>query len=266
MRWVLRPRYLFVMGGHRHLRIESGFGARRTALVLGVALAHAGCALDSRELLDEAASGGSSGSAGAASFAGASGAGSPPPGWNAPPPPACVYQGDAVDEGCETLVSNPGFDSSVDGWPAQMPSVLVDWSKRDAMDAAESGSLTVDSTLFSEDAQGVVILGAVQCVPVTGGGVYDVRADAFIPEQDVDGAAGVTTLFYKNSSCDAGVAGTDLSYTTPLVTVVGKWTEVSGRFIAPAGVRSMQVELVVGKHFAPRSFKASFDNVLVQPK
>jgi hypothetical protein len=134
------------------------------------------------------------------------------------------------------------------------------------MDAAESGSITVDSTLFSEEAEGVVILGAVQCVPATGGAVYDVRADAFIPKQDVEGAAGVTMLFYKNANCDAGVSGTDLSYTTPLVTAVTKWTEISGRFIVPNGVGSMQVELVVGKHFAPRSFKALFDNVLVQAK
>jgi hypothetical protein len=250
------------MGGLAQSSIEPRFGVR-PILVLLAGLALPACTLDSRELSPEASAGKSS----APSFAGTSNAGnSPPPGWDAPAPPACVYQGDEVEPGCETLVSNPGFDSTAEGWPGQIPSVLVGWSKRDAADAESSGSLTVDSTLFSEDADGVVILGAVQCVPVLGGSVYDVRADAFIPEQEAEGAAGLTMLFYKNTDCNAGVAGTDLSFTTPLVTAVGKWSEVSGRFIAPDDVGSMQVELVVGKHFAPRSFKALFDNVLVQAK
>jgi hypothetical protein len=252
------------MGGLSHFSIESRLGEWRTALVLLAVLAQPACALDNRQLSQD--EGGSGGKGSAPSFAGGGAGGSAPAGWNAPAPPACVYQGEEVEPGCETLVSNPGFDSTVEGWPGQIPSVVVGWNERDAAEAPESGSITVDSTLFSEDAEGVVILGAVQCVPAEGGAVYDVRADTFIPEQAADGAAGLTMLFYKNADCNAGVAGTDLSFTTPLTTAVDKWTEVSGRFIVPPGVGSMQVELVVGKHFAPRSFKALFDNVLVQAK
>lgn len=235
----------------------------RLALALLALLALPACALDSREL---SPNGGGAGSNSAPGFAGTGVGGNPPAGWNAPPPPACVYHDDEVEPGCETLVSNPGFDKTAEGWPGQIPSVVVGWSERDAAGGSQSGSIKVDSTLFSEDAEGVVILGAVQCVEAEGGGVYDVRADAFIPQQEAEGAAGLTMLFYKNDECDAGAGGTDLSFTTPLVTDVDKWSEVSGRFIVPPGVGSMQVELVVGKHFAPRSFKALFDNVLVQAK
>ncbi len=254
----------FSMRGPSQTSIVSRFGEWRTALLLAAAFAQSACALDDRELSRDAVGGGGTGSA--PSLGGTAGGSNAPVGWNAPAPPACVYHGDEVEPGCETLVDNPGFDESVDGWPGQIPSVVVGWNELDAADRAESGSIKVDSTLFSEDAEGVVILGAVQCVPAVGGGVYDVRADAFIPPQEAEGAAGLTILFYKNAKCDAGVAGTDLSFTTPLVTDVDRWTEVSGRFIVPPEVTSMQVELVVGKHFAPRSFNALFDNVLVQAK
>jgi hypothetical protein len=252
------------MGGLSQSSVESRLCDWRARLVVLAVLALPACALDQRELSQEGDGGGRGGSA--PSTGGTGAGGNAPPGWNAPPPPACVYHGEEVEPGCETLVENPGFDTTAEGWPGQIPSVVVGWNDLDAAGGAESGSIKVDSTLFSEDAEGVVILGAVQCVPAEGGGVYDVRADAFIPKQDAEGAAGLTMLFYKNTTCDAGVAGTDLSFTTPLVTDVDKWVEVSGRFIAPSGVGSMQVELVVGKHFAPRSFKALFDNVLVQAK
>jgi len=251
------------MGGLPHHSIKPSCFDPRAALLVLASFASAACALDRRELLtDDGAAGKNS----VPSFGGSGGSSNGPPGWDAPAPPACVYQGGSVEPGCETLVSNPGFDSTVEDWPGLTPSVLVNWSERDATDAKTSGSANVDVVLFSEDAEGVVILGAVQCVPASGGGVYDLRADAFIPEQEAEGAAGLTVLFFKNETCDNGTAGSDLSYTTPLVSTVGKWTEVSGRFVAPADVESMQVRLVVGKLYAPRSFKALFDNVLVQAK
>jgi hypothetical protein len=255
-----------IMVGFSEVRIIRRQAARLRgcAALLWLLPLHA-CALDSRDLLATQQSSAGSGVGGSANAAGASAS---TPGWDSPPPPDCVYVGRAVDPGCETLVTNPGFDQSADGWPPETLSVLVGWNEQDATASPASGSIAVDSTLYSTDVttEGQVILGALQCVGATPGKVYDVRADVFIPEQNDEGRAGLSVLFYKTTNCNAGLAGTDLSFTSELLSAVGVWTPVSGRFVVPADVGSMEVELVVGKQFAPRSFKALFDNVLVQAK
>jgi hypothetical protein len=242
------------------------FDARVLAALLAVALQTA-CALDNRELLqdDVVAGSGGGGNVGGGTAGTDSGRA---PGWDAPFPPDCVYAGHSIDAGCETLVSNPGFDRNADGWPPQQSTVSVGWSEQDRMESPSSGSIAVDSTLFNEEVKnGQVILGALQCVGTIAGGVYDIRADAFIlPDQTTEGSAGLIAQFYKNSNCSAGIAGSDQSYSAKFIVDVGEWTPISGRFQVPADVGSMQVMLVVGKQFAPRSFKALFDNVLVQPK
>lgn len=107
----------------------------------------------------------------------------------------------------------------------------------------------------------------MQCVRARAGAVYDVSADLFIPEQETVGRAGVSVFFYeKSSDCNAGMGGTDLSFTTKLVDKQEEWAKVGGRFVVPAGVNSMQVRLIAAKAIAPRAFLALFDNVLVQAK
>ena len=235
----------------------------RSALVLAVAASLGACGLDERVLLTADASGGSA-SGGAGSAGSSSGAGQPP-GWDAPAPPDCAYVGEAVAAGCETLVSNPGFDQGVVGWPGESLSMQISWADQDAAASTTSGSLSVDNTLFG-DAAGEVISGALQCIGATPGAVYDMAADVFIPAQSAAGRAGLSVFFYKMADCNASHSGTDMSFTTDLVQDTEVWTPVSGRFVVPNGFNSMEVRLVAGKDFKLRSFKVLFDNVLVQRK
>ncbi len=231
----------------------------RSALLLSLAACLGACGLDERELLTTQVSGGSaSGGTGSSS-------GGRAPGWDAPGPPDCAYVASVVEDGCETLVSNPGFDKGVFGWPGESLSMQVAWSDQDAAESAKSGALSVDNTLFG-DAAGEVISGALQCIGATSGAVYDIAAKVLIPEQSANGRAGLSVFFYKKGDCNASLGGTDMSFTTDLTTETKVWIPVSGRFVVPDGFNSMEVRLVSGKDFKLRSFKVLFDNVLVQRK
>ena len=236
---------------------------RRSAFLLSAAACLGGCGLDERVLVARDPSGGSA--SGGAGSSGSSSSAGRAPGWDAPAPPACAYLGGAVDDGCETLVSNPGFDQGVVGWPGESLSMQIAWAQQDATDSAQSGSLSVENTLYG-DAPGEVISGALQCIGATAGAVYDIAAEVFIPAQSAAGRAGLSVFFYKKVDCNASLSGTDMSFTTDLVTETEVWTPVSGRFVIPNGFNSMEVRLVAGKDFKLRSFKVLFDNVLVQRK
>jgi hypothetical protein len=136
------------------------------------------------------------------------------------------------------------------------------------MASDDSGTLIVENTQFSEDSKfpGEFILGARQCAPAEENAVYDVMADVFILEQETRGRAGVSVFFYKTPDCNAGMGGTDLSFTSELFKEQGEWLTVGGRFVVPAGVNSMEVRLIAAKTFPERSFQVLFDNVLVQEK
>jgi hypothetical protein len=240
-------------------------GPLGAALVLVVVVS--GCALDTRELQLETSSFAGSASTGGGGSGGGGGIGQPL-GLDAPPPPACVYAGTEVPAGCETLVSNPGFDqeSGVEGWPGANLRIQTEWRKQDATGVLHSGSMAVDNTLAA-DSNGDTINGAFQCVPAVAGAVYDVAADVFIPSgQEAAGRAGISVLFYKTADCNASLTGTDMSFTTTLVDAVARWQPVAGRFVVPDGMSSMEITLVSGKPFRPLSFTALFDNVLVQKK
>jgi hypothetical protein len=229
-----------------------------------------GCAVDDRELhLADAVgnSRGGSSSLGNAGDSGSSASGGRPAGLDAPDPPACDYAGTEVADGCQTLVSNPGFDQQmgVTDWPGANLAIVTQWNELDADGNTASGSLYVANHLSAEE-QGETINGALQCIPATPGAVYDVVTDVYIPKQETQGRAGVTVFFYRPTDCNASLVGTDQSYTTDLIDVPEVWTRVAGRFVVPPNMHSMEVVLVAGKPFKPLSFAAQFDNVLVQAK
>jgi hypothetical protein len=240
-----------------------GWGPASLVLVLSA------CGIDDRELQPANASVTAGTAVGGSSGGGTNTTGGRPPGLDAPQPPDdCSYVGSDVPEGCETVVSNPGFDKSFMGWAPEMITVLLGWNNTDAMASDDSGTLIVENTQFSEDSKfpGEFILGARQCAPAVENAVYDVLADVFILEQETRGRAGVSVFFYKTPDCNAGMGGTDLSFTSELFKEQGEWLTVGGRFVVPAGVKSMEVRLIAAKTFPERSFQVLFDNVLVQEK
>lgn len=231
--------------------------------LLAAVLLLPGCAVDDRDLSQDVVSS-AGGNAG-----GAAGSSSQPAGLDAPDPPACTYVGSSVEAGCETLVSNPGFDQKrqVLGWPPATSLIQTQWDKRDATGVPDSGSMAVDNLLSAPlEETGETIHGALQCVPAQPGAVYDVAADVLIPKQETPGRAGIVVQFYPTNDCNASNVGTDKSYVTGLVDSQGHWQPVGGRFVVPANTHSMEVELVAGKPFKLPMFTALFDNVLVQQK
>jgi hypothetical protein len=239
-----------------------------SAAVATAALLVSACGVDERELKLMGGSSGGTQSSTAGSGNGSAGGGSGPTGLDAPPPAVCNYAPSGVDEGCETLVENPGFakDTGVDGWPGANVLIHTQWEKFDATGIEGSGAMAVDN-LFWADEDGQTLNGALQCVPAEPGAVYDVLADVLIPKQKDEGRAGITVFFYGTPDCNAtNVVGTDQSFTTDLVDEVGAWQPVGGRFVVPSGKYSMEVTLLAAKSFRAGSFTAVFDNVLVQKK
>ncbi len=241
----------------------------RPARCLALLAALSGCGVDDRELaLVTSPYGGSAGTSGSGgSSNGGAGAGAQPNGSDAPPPPVCNYAPSGADEGCESLVTNPGFSKLVGvlGWPGATPLIQTQWAESDATGIVGSGAMAVANTHYGDE-EGETINGALQCIPAEAGAVYDALADVLIPKQEAEGRAGINVLYYKSTDCNASLVGTDMSFTTDLVEVVGAWQPVGGRFIVPSGMRSMEVTLVAAKPFRQRKFTAVFDNVYVQKK
>lgn len=192
----------------------------------------------------------------------------------AKPVPVCVYSGSVVAEGCDTLVSNPGFALNVADWVAEPVGVTEGWVQADASGDEDSGSLVVTNTNYSDedDAKaGVAGGGARQCLPINGGSAYDFTADIFIPEGQGAGFQGknytstamLSVFFYSSPGCQGQTVS---NFTSKAVQEVGKWIHVEGMPDAPKGTQSMAVRLATLKPFPQVMFQAEFDNVFVRER
>jgi len=232
--------------------------------LIGLVLAAAAtsCAVDSRQL-SMSASAGAGSSSGMNAFGGAAGDDNGAPS----PLPICDYSA-GVLEGCETLVSNPGFAEDTDGWKAEDATVTMSWAAEDAADSGESGSLVVMNSLHGT-ANGIASRAAAQCLPTQSGKAYGFALDLFIPEgqgEGLDGgnyqaSAGLSVIFYTSKRCDGFTLA---SATSDLLEDDGRWAHREGRAVAPQGAESMLVRLVTFKNFQEYNFEARFDNVLVK--
>jgi hypothetical protein len=199
------------------------------------------------------------------------------------PLPVCDYSG-AVQAGCETLVSNPGFTKDISSWNPEDSSVNMKWTENDATSNKASGSLSVVNTL-SGAADGIAARGAAQCLPTSKGKAYGFAGDMFIPDGQgagldggVDGGpdggldasiytgvydatAGLSVIFYTSEQCDGYTLA---NATSSLADMPGSWVHREGHAIAPDGANSMSVRLVTFKNFREFTFQAWFDNVLIQ--
>jgi hypothetical protein len=230
-----------------------------------VALVVAACSVDDRRLIE-----GDNGASGTSAWAGSTGfdAGADADADAAPAPlPICDYSA-AVDAGCDTLVSNPGFATDTTGWDAEMPSVSMTWNPSDATATKDSGSLSVVNAL-SGSANGYADRGAAQCLPTTPGQAYGFAADVFIPEGQgagldggsFDASAELTIIFYTMAGCAGYSTSGGIS---DVSTDAGAWAHREGHAVAPQDAKSMSVRLTTLKNFQQFTFEAHFDNVLVK--
>jgi len=258
---------------HSRDRAESRMGRSAPARVLLVSLVMtaSACGVDDRTLLTS----GALGSSGGAPADGAGGRFGVPSnsdaGSNEQPLPVCVYLGDAVAAGCETIVRNPGFTSNIASWSAEPVGISEGWLDADASDNHHSGSLVVLNLNYKTDESakdGINGGAARQCVSVTAGTTYDLAADVFVPmgqgagfEGSYTGVATLSVFYYTDAACE----GRTLSnYTSMPVMQTDTWVHVTGSTTAPKESQSMVVRLATLKPFRQVQFEAHFDNVFVR--
>jgi len=236
--------------------------ALKGLVVVWLWLSAASCSVDNRELSVQ-------GGAGSGSTAGMSGLDGDAGDGNAalPPLPVCDYSA-GVSEGCDTLVSNPGFDRDTAGWKAEDTTVAMSWRTDDATENNESGSLSVVNTLYGT-AAGFASRAAAQCLTTEPGKSYAFALDVFIPKGQGEGlegsdylaSAGLSVIFYTSKQCDEFTLD---SKSSELLQEAGVWAHREGRAVAPKSAQSMLIRLVTLKEFQQYSFEAHFDNVLVK--
>lgn len=187
--------------------------------------------------------------------------------------PVCTYSERSTASDCDTLVSNPGFATSTEGWRQDDSTMQIAWASDDASQDPGSGSVVVVNTLYAKSA-GLAAGGAMQCVPAKPGATYLMAGDVFIPpDQDVginDGGpyparAGLNIWFWQGKDCSQATP-TLGSAVTDLVSDTGKWLHVEGSAVAPEGIQSMAIVAFTVKDYREFRFKALFDNVLLQAR
>lgn len=239
----------------------NGSAALKGLVGLSFVLAFAACAIDSRQLSVSSGASGASSTAGIGSFSGDAGQAA------TATLPVCDYAAE-LPEGCETLVSNPGFARDTSNWKAEDATVTMAWATEDAADHEHSGSLSVLNSLYGA-ADGVASRAAAQCLPTQPGRAYGFGLDVFVPEgqgeglngADYQASAGLSVIFYTSLHCDEFTLA---SATSELLEDSGHWAHLEGRAVAPQGAKSMLIRLVTFKNFQEYSFEARFDNVLVR--
>jgi hypothetical protein len=184
------------------------------------------------------------------------------------PVPLCVFDGEPLDDECETLVENPGFESDARGWQPEHDKVATTWDERDPTNNDASGSLKVINTLRGKDT-GITADGAGQCLQVDPGTLVQFAADFFIPEgqglgldgEQFVGHAALTVLFYERADCVSPSVG---SIATPLDDTVGSWQHLEQQTLVPADVGSMSLRLAAVKNHRQYTLEVLFDNVLLK--
>lgn len=160
----------------------------------------------------------------------------------------------------ETLLQNAHFERDARAW-AEDPGLELAWTAADAANSATSGALAVENQTET-DLTGSIMVGAHQCVPISGGKIYELAAQVLLPAEPIEGTSGgMQVVFYSDESCAGKVLD---SVTSNLVAVTPSWKAVKLTQRAPTVCRSARVRLVSIKSFRQAPSKILFDNVLAR--
>jgi hypothetical protein len=162
----------------------------------------------------------------------------------------------------ETLVSNPGFASTVKGWSPEASGATT-WESLDAWGSNTSGSIRVENRGAATGPDtGLIYTGATQCVKVQPDRAYVIFAQMYARGPMVTCYGSVVGRVFASTDC----SGTPLHIeTSPIAGTVNLWLTLRATVPAVTSAGSLLVELSVGK---PTSVTGSavlnFDNVLVR--
>lgn len=156
----------------------------------------------------------------------------------------------------QNLLTNGKFDTDLAGWEVANDGihVLTVWQAADAAGQSDSGSAAIANLeLFGE----APVVGLAQCVSVTAGLGYDVRASLRLPSgQAAFGQAEVRLFWYSSFGC-SGFLQEDFA----LRQGSGGWAFREATFVAPEGARSVRVNLGVFKEDPKVELEAHVDDL-----
>ncbi len=163
----------------------------------------------------------------------------------------------------QNLLVNPGFDSDLSGWhPSNAPGLIITiWSPLDAAGSPSSGSLLADN--LAATANYPVVVGA-QCINVTPGQKYWLRAKAFIPAGQATTGEADINAYWGSGTCSspADPIGPIDGFSIP---TVGHLADVGQVVTAPAGRGRVAIQLLDYKHTAGGSLKVYYDDIVFAP-
>lgn len=147
-------------------------------------------------------------------------------------------------EAAENLLTNPSFESNVDGWvvePEAGDRVAV-WVGVDPDDRIDVGSLRLVDRRDDE-----VFVWAFQCISANGGARYRFGvAVNNVPVPDQQPESTHALRFFSSADCGAGT--TLQTFDTPIVRSIGVWEQGEhGPVTAPPGTRSAALRLGLRK-------------------
>ena len=158
----------------------------------------------------------------------------------------------------ETLVMNPGFDTTKMSWSPETGIVLTWDTAGDQNGNTASGGLLVKNGNVS-NGNGWILQGAYQCVPVTAGSTYQLTTQLSIAPDQGDVSAVVGLLTYASGDCSGAPNGAAIS---DQVTTTATCEALTLSRAVPSGAVSVAVRLGVLKPFPQAPVQVEFDNVL----
>jgi len=171
---------------------------------------------------------------------------------------ALLLAGQVAPLSAQNLLTNPGFDTSLDGWLAISP---ASWDGTlDAGGSPRSGSAKgIFDASMATGIDGVI----AQCVPLTIGNTYHLGGKIFLPAGNTaPGGAAYLMIPFPTANC-SGPPPPGPIVLTPEVIAVNTWSDSSTTF-TNTFARSGHFFAVL----APRSgghLQANFDDVVVAP-
>jgi hypothetical protein len=160
----------------------------------------------------------------------------------------------------ETMIEDPSFDSAmqIQSWVADSE-LELGWDEGDAHGSESSGSLVVENQAeYDQDNESM--LGARQCIPVTGGAIYHFAAQVSVADDAGEGRGGIQVTVYDLPACAGEVVRTFT--TSPVKGSAWKANQVT--YISPPTAKSLAMRLVAIKPFRDAPLAVRFDNILVR--
>lgn len=169
-----------------------------------------------------------------------------------------VWDSDVARAGDVQLLTNTGFDDSLNGWDLPIPG-QVQWNSEDVRGDPESGSVEAINADSEVDSETVVLR---QCVSLVGRGTYRVSTSArLLDGQNTTGSV-IARLVMSH---DPGCPGSGFSISGRFVTTEpADWQTQQWEISSNGATGSALIEVAVRKNQAGGELTARIDDVRLE--